>query len=153
MPILLPSPSLPPFSANFFKAQTLRHQSPPSDFSLLRPPRRSIVRRAGAGDVDAFTQKSGYLFELSVSEVDSLGEYDISKITAIFKRRPLVVARRLLQIGTTFGKWFVLRYVDSLMERSDQMFEVYLFIYLFKFEFGDFFFWLSSWFFFVWHTG
>ncbi|PON48975.1 Tyrosine-protein kinase [Parasponia andersonii] len=122
MPILLPSPSLSPFPAkNLPQPRNLRHRLP---LLLPRSRRRCFLRRAGSGDVDAFTQKSGYLFELSVSEADSLSEYDISKIAAIFKRRPFVVVRRLLQIATTFGKWFALRYVDSLMERSDQMFEV-----------------------------
>ena len=50
-----------------------------------------MLRRASRSDVDAFTEKSGYLFELSVSEVDSLGEYDVAKIAAIFRRRPLLV--------------------------------------------------------------
>ncbi|XP_062098320.1 uncharacterized aarF domain-containing protein kinase At1g71810, chloroplastic isoform X3 [Humulus lupulus] len=129
MPHLLQSSlSLPPFPANFSKPHSLRHRSPPSQSIVLPRSRRrlrSFLRPASAsGDVDAFTEKSGYLFELSVSEADSLAAYDISKIADIFKRRPFLVARRLFQIGTTFGKWFALRYVDSLMERSDQMFEV-----------------------------
>ena len=79
---------------------------------------------AAGGDVDAFTANSGYLFDLSTSEADSLSEYSISTIAAIYRRKPLVVVRRLFQIGTTFGKWFGLRYIDGLMERSDEMFEV-----------------------------
>lgn len=80
----------------------------------------------GGGDleVDTFTAKSGYLFELSDSEADSLAEYNISKIAAIYRRKPLIVFRRLFQIGTAFGKWFGLRFIDSLKERSDEMFEV-----------------------------
>jgi aarF domain-containing kinase len=48
------------------------------------------------------------------------------KIAAIYRRKPLVLIRRLVQIGTTFGRWFGLRYLDRVMERSDQMFKVSL---------------------------
>ncbi|EXB57414.1 putative aarF domain-containing protein kinase [Morus notabilis] len=123
MPILLPSPSsLPSFPATS-KPQILRRQSPPlSSFSLRRRP---LFRPQYAGrEVDAFTEKSGYLFDLGVSEADSLAVYDVARIATIFRRRPFLVARRLFQIGATFGKWFALRYVDGLMDRSDQMFEV-----------------------------
>ncbi|BBH09025.1 Protein kinase superfamily protein [Prunus dulcis] len=75
-------------------------------------------------NVDAFTNKSGYLFELSNSDANSIEDYDISKIGAIYRRRPLILLRRLFQTGLTFGKWFAFRYIDNLMERSDQMFEV-----------------------------
>lgn len=53
-----------------------------------------------------------------------MAEYSISKIAAVYRRKAAVVIRRLVQIGTTFGRWFGLRYIDRLMERSDQMFEV-----------------------------
>lgn len=51
-------------------------------------------------------------------------EYNISKIVSIYRSKPFLVLRRLLQIANTFGKWLALRYIDSLSERSDQMFEV-----------------------------
>ncbi|XP_072092581.1 uncharacterized aarF domain-containing protein kinase At1g71810, chloroplastic isoform X3 [Arachis hypogaea] len=86
--------------------------------------RRRSVRCAAAADGDSFTAKSGYLFELSATEADSLADYSISKIAAIYYRKPLVVARRLVQTGISFGKWFALRYVDTLMDRSDDMFQV-----------------------------
>ncbi|XP_072074316.1 uncharacterized aarF domain-containing protein kinase At1g71810, chloroplastic isoform X4 [Arachis hypogaea] len=86
--------------------------------------RRCSVRCAAAADGDSFTAKSGYLFELSATEADSLADYSISKIAAIYYRKPLVVARRLVQTGISFGKWFALRYVDTLMDRSDDMFQV-----------------------------
>ncbi|XP_027336231.1 uncharacterized aarF domain-containing protein kinase At1g71810, chloroplastic isoform X3 [Abrus precatorius] len=88
---------------------------------------RRAIRCAAAssgGDGDAFTAKSGYLFELSVTEADSLAEYRISKIAAIYSRKPLLVARRLVQTGIAFGKWFGLRYFDSLLDRSESMFQV-----------------------------
>ncbi|XP_022850333.1 uncharacterized aarF domain-containing protein kinase At1g71810, chloroplastic isoform X3 [Olea europaea var. sylvestris] len=88
---------------------------------------RSVLAAFSAStsdDVDAFTKYSGYLFELSTSEAESLTEYKITRISAIYKKKPFVLLRRLFQIGTTFGKWFALRYYDSLTERSDLMFEV-----------------------------
>ncbi|KAF7820360.1 putative aarF domain-containing protein kinase [Senna tora] len=84
----------------------------------------AMVSGSGDGEIDTFTARSGYLFDLSTSEADSLAEYSVSKIAAIYRRKPFVVFRRLFQIGTTFGKWFGLRYIDTLMERSDEMFEV-----------------------------
>ncbi|KAF3445345.1 hypothetical protein FNV43_RR10521 [Rhamnella rubrinervis] len=127
MPILqLPSSSSSSLFSSF--PTVSKPQSPP--FSLLRSAsRRSfssrcVARRSSGDDVDTFTQKSGYLFELSSSDADSLADYDVSKIAAIYRRKPFILVRRLFQIGTTFGKWFALRYVDRLMERSDQMFEV-----------------------------
>ena len=90
-------------------------------------PRRSrrVVRCAAAesGD-DEFTAKSGYLFELSVTKADSLGEYQIPKITVVCSRKPLLVARRLVQTSIAFGKWFSLRYIDTLLDRSESMFQV-----------------------------
>lgn len=50
--------------------------------------------------------------------------YDISGIAAVYRRRPLLVLRRSLQIGTSFGRWFALRYLDSVNERADDMFEI-----------------------------
>jgi aarF domain-containing kinase len=69
--------------------------------------------------------KSGYLFELSAIEADSLSEYSISKIAAIYYRKPIIVARRLFQTGIAFGKWFGLRFLDNRFDRSDDMFEVW----------------------------
>ncbi|CAK7346703.1 unnamed protein product [Dovyalis caffra] len=83
-----------------------------------------ILRVVNNNDVDAFTEKSGYLFKLSSSEADSLNDYDIKKIGAIYKRKPLILLRRLFQIGSTFGRWFAARYIDSITEKSDQMFKI-----------------------------
>ncbi|XP_030523428.2 uncharacterized aarF domain-containing protein kinase At1g71810, chloroplastic isoform X1 [Rhodamnia argentea] len=91
-----------------------------------RSDRRTVPAAAASSRdaVDAFTEKSGYLFELSATEADSLADYDVAKIASIYRRKPLVLLRRLLQTATTFGRWFASRYLDGLMERSDQMFEV-----------------------------
>lgn len=42
----------------------------------------------------------------------------------MYRRRPLLVLRRSLQIGTSFGRWFALRYLDRVNERADDMFEL-----------------------------
>ncbi|PRQ24524.1 putative cadmium-transporting ATPase [Rosa chinensis] len=122
MLLRLPSPSL----SSLLSTPTPTPKPP--RFSPARP-RRSLFRCAALKndvdvDIDAFTAKSGYLFDLSASEANSLADYDISKIGAIYRRKPLVVFRRLLQIAFTFGYWFALRFIDAQMERSDQMFEV-----------------------------
>lgn len=105
--------------------------SPISNRSLrFRPRRRHFAPRhavqcaAAASGRDEFTAKSGYLFELSTTEADSLAEYRIPKIAAVYGRKPLLVARRLVQTGLAFGKWFGLRYIDTLLDRSESMFQV-----------------------------
>ncbi|KAJ6685165.1 CHAPERONE-ACTIVITY OF BC1 COMPLEX CABC1 -RELATED [Salix purpurea] len=82
------------------------------------------LRVVNSNDVDAFTEKSGYLFKLSSSEADSLNDYDLKKIAAIYKRKPFILLRRLFQIGSTFGRWLAARYVDSITEKSDLMFKI-----------------------------
>ncbi|KAH0976354.1 hypothetical protein GBA52_026073 [Prunus armeniaca] len=127
--MLLRHPS-PPLSSSFLSTTTPKHLRLFSSSSSPRPRprrRRSLFRCAAGNDVievDAFTNKSGYLFELSDSDANSIENYNISKIRAIYRRRPLILLRRLFQTGLTFGKWFAYRYIDNLMERSDQMFEV-----------------------------
>ncbi|XP_021820481.1 uncharacterized aarF domain-containing protein kinase At1g71810, chloroplastic isoform X1 [Prunus avium] len=127
MLLRLPSPFL---SSSFLSTSTPKHLRlfSSSSFPRPRPRRRRSLFRCAAGndvvEVDAFTNKSGYLFELSDSDANSIEDYDISKIGAIYRRRPLILLRRLFQTGLTFGKWFAFRYIDNLMERSDQMFEV-----------------------------
>jgi len=73
---------------------------------------------------DSFTAKSGYLFDLSVLEAETLEDYSISKIATIYYRKPIVVARRLIQTGIAFGKWFGLRFLDKQFDRADEMFQV-----------------------------
>ncbi|KAL8491447.1 hypothetical protein ACS0TY_023174 [Phlomoides rotata] len=108
-----PSPPLIP-AANFTPSR--RH---------VRLPRRVLATPAAASsEVDAFTQYSGYLFELSSSEAESLTEYKISRIAAIYQKKPFILLRRLFQTATTLGKWFALRYYDSITDRGDLMFEV-----------------------------
>ncbi|KAH7568131.1 hypothetical protein JRO89_XS07G0243900 [Xanthoceras sorbifolium] len=116
MSILFSSPPIISFSATNPRNLGLWKRAKPVKFSR--------VPAAAASEGDAFTEKSSYLFELSATDADSLAEYDLKKIASIYKRKPLILLRRLFQIGTTFGWWFGSRYVDQLMERSDQMFQV-----------------------------
>ncbi|XP_031258382.1 uncharacterized aarF domain-containing protein kinase At1g71810, chloroplastic [Pistacia vera] len=114
MPILLvpsPIPTVPAISN-----LKLSPESKPFKFRSWR--------LAATRDVDTFTEKSSYLFQLSATEADSLVDYDLKKIGSIYRRKPLILLRRIVQVGTSFGWWFGSRYVDKLMERSDQMFKV-----------------------------
>ncbi|XP_075495455.1 putative aarF domain-containing protein kinase At1g71810, chloroplastic [Primulina tabacum] len=92
--------------------------------STFTPRRLSTMEAAASSKLDAFTQYSGYLFQMTASEGESLTEYNISKIRAIYLKKPFILLRRLFQITTTLGKWFALRYYDNLTERADLMFEV-----------------------------
>ncbi|KAK0576299.1 hypothetical protein LWI29_015089 [Acer saccharum] len=115
MSIVFSPPPIISFPANL-RNLSLFHKPKPVEFSR--------VAAAAAREVDTFTEKSSYLFELSATDADSLVDYDLKKIASIYKKKPLILLRRLFQIGTTFGWWFGSRYVDQLMERSDQMFQV-----------------------------
>ncbi|XP_012449861.1 uncharacterized aarF domain-containing protein kinase At1g71810, chloroplastic isoform X3 [Gossypium raimondii] len=110
VPLLLPSSPI--------------HSFPATPKLSFRSKPRPIIRAAAGLEVDSFTKKSGYLFQLSAFEAESLLDYSPSRIAAIYRRKPLILLRRLIQVGTTFGKWFGVRYIDNLMERSDQMFKV-----------------------------
>ncbi|KAH6778226.1 Protein kinase superfamily protein [Perilla frutescens var. hirtella] len=115
--LLLPPPLPPSFPAANFTSS--RHSQ------LTTLPRRMVAPPpAASNEVDTFTQYSGYLFELSSSEAESLNEYKISKIAAIYQKKPLILLRRLFQTATTLGRWFALRYYDRITERADAMFEV-----------------------------
>ncbi|XP_008447749.1 uncharacterized aarF domain-containing protein kinase At1g71810, chloroplastic isoform X3 [Cucumis melo] len=121
----LPSPpssssSLPPiFESKRLPLFHLPTTLSPRPISHFRP---FATNRTTA--LDSFTQQSGYLFDLTAYEAESLAEYSVSKIAAIYRRKPLLVLRRLFQVGSTFGRWFGLRVIDDLRERSDLMFEV-----------------------------
>lgn len=131
--ILVPPPPLSSFPLTPNPNHPLRHRirQLPATSRYRRSPNLALPAATSSG-VDAFTKNSGYLFELSNSEADSLTEYNISKIGSIYRNKPLVVLRRLFQIGTSLGKWVLLRYLDSIIERSEEMFKVQiveLFIY------------------------
>lgn len=106
---------------------TLSPPPPPPTTSLhsaTRYHKQRLVVAALPRDVDTFTDSSGYLFQLSTLEAESLTEYNISKISSIFRKKPLIVLRRVLQMGNTLGKWLVLRYFDSIFKRDEIMFKV-----------------------------
>ncbi|KAJ6791904.1 putative aarF domain-containing protein kinase, chloroplastic [Iris pallida] len=125
MPLLFPaSPSVFPAKSKPYPSKpNLHHQHRPLHLSHRRyvfpPPPAS-------GEVDAFTKYSGYIFEngSSSAETDLPKDYEPEAIAAIYRRKPVLVARRLAQIVTSIGRWFALRYVDRALERSDVMFKV-----------------------------
>ncbi|XP_023536281.1 uncharacterized aarF domain-containing protein kinase At1g71810, chloroplastic [Cucurbita pepo subsp. pepo] len=118
-------PSLPSSSSSCF---SILESSPRPLLQFHPPPRRIFHFRPYALNpttaLDSFTQNSGYLFRLTAREAESLEDYSVSKIAAIYRRKPLLVLRRLLQVASTFGRWLALRFIDDLRERSDLMFEV-----------------------------
>lgn len=95
-----------------------------------RPATPPLASAAGAivfrsDDEDAFTRCSGYLFEEGVATESELPTaYDLPGIAAVYRRRPFLVLRRSLQIGTSFGRWFALRYLDRVNDRADDTFGV-----------------------------
>lgn len=92
--------------------------------NAAQPP-AALTTTSTSADVDAFTKYSGYIFEDGASsEAEFLDDYCIKKITAIYRRKPILVIRRFAQISATFGRWFALRYLDRVLERSDEMFKV-----------------------------
>ncbi|CAK9233114.1 unnamed protein product [Sphagnum troendelagicum] len=72
---------------------------------------------------DTFSQYSGYIADAAVEEADALNAYNADKFATIFKKRPFLLARRLVQIAGTLGGWAALRSFDSLMGRSDTNFK------------------------------
>lgn len=127
---LLPSPSSSSPSSFCSIVESKRHPlfhfHSSSPFRISLSPCRVFHRRAAitTNAVDSFTEKSGYLFDLTAYEAESLAEYSISKIAAVYRRKPLLVLRRLLQVSSSFSRWFGLRFIDDLRQRSDLMFEV-----------------------------
>ncbi|KAK4722322.1 hypothetical protein R3W88_012555 [Solanum pinnatisectum] len=121
--LVVPPQPLPLFAANSLSDGSFRcvfrGSKVNSSSSRLAPAVAAVAR-----EVDDFTKYSGYVFELNPSEEDSLTEYNIAKIAAFYQKKPLIVLRRLVQIGSTLGKWFAVRYLDSVNERADEMFKI-----------------------------
>ncbi|KAK9110592.1 hypothetical protein Sjap_018652 [Stephania japonica] len=126
MPIALASipSSIGPIPSHF---KLDRYPKPQPGFLLRRNPellKASVsARNSSDVDVDTFTKYSGYVFESGNLEADALMEYNVGKIAAIYRTKQVLLLRRILQIGTAFGRWFALRYIDGAMERSDEMFK------------------------------
>ncbi|KAL5213818.1 hypothetical protein ABZP36_002970 [Zizania latifolia] len=129
MLLLHPRPLATPAAALGFEPAV--RIPPPRRRRRGRPPLRPLASASASAygvvnaDDDAFTRCSGYLFEEgAATERELPTAYDVRVIGAVYRRRPLLVLRRSLQIGTSFGRWFALRYLDRVNERSDDMFEV-----------------------------
>ncbi|KAI3978451.1 hypothetical protein MKX01_015626 [Papaver californicum] len=139
MSILLP-PSSPTFPANF---KLLRSPKSTPQLILLESNHFIFISRripsihrfrssknppisAVNQDVDTFTKYSGYIFDENNdnSEAEIILEYNPSKISSIYRKKPFLLLRRLLQVSSTLGRWFLLRYVDEVTQRSDSMFKV-----------------------------
>uniref|UniRef100_A0ACD5UW87 Uncharacterized protein n=1 Tax=Avena sativa TaxID=4498 RepID=A0ACD5UW87_AVESA len=115
----LPLPTSPPRQVKPSARRPPPRRRPP------RPRATASASAVGTSEEDAFTRCSGYLFEEGLAaEGDLPTAYDINRIAAVYRRRPLLVLRRSLQIGTSFGRWFALRYLDRVNERADDMFEI-----------------------------
>lgn len=72
---------------------------------------------------DTFTRYSGYIAKAAIEEADQLDVYNADKIAAVFRRRPFLLARRLLQIVQTLGWWAALRYADTRLGKKDTNFK------------------------------
>ncbi|KAG0566440.1 hypothetical protein M758_7G061900 [Ceratodon purpureus] len=72
---------------------------------------------------DTFTQYSGYIAEAAIEEADQLDEYNADRFAAIFKRRPFLLTRRLVQIAGTLGWWAAVLYSDILFGKKEQNFK------------------------------
>ncbi|XP_078432604.1 protein kinase superfamily protein [Wolffia australiana] len=128
MPLLFVPSVLPAIPAKF---KPYLHRSSRKSFQLDGQSNHRWRRRRGLArvsfngeELDAFTKYSGYLFEGGRSEADFLEEYDPEVIGSIYRRKPILVLRRLLQIGTMMGNWFGVRFIDGLLERSDETFKI-----------------------------
>lgn len=84
---------------------------------------RDVADNYSIQELDTFSRFSGYIAEAATSEAEQLNAYDASRIAAIYRRRPFLLGRRILQITVTLGRWASLRYLDSLLGRSASMFK------------------------------
>lgn len=124
--LVVPPPFPPLSSTSSFSGYSFRRffWPKPASFSSSSSRRLAPLLPAAVRVEDDFTKYSGYVFELSPAEEETLTEYNIKKIAAIYQKKPLLVLRRVFQIGSTLGKWFALRYIDAVSERADEMFKV-----------------------------
>lgn len=129
LPLLCPCSSRRPLQVHRHCTSANIRQSLGTRSRLPRLPTGLRVRcfmgenSENSGETDTFSKYSGYVFEVGTSEAELLDNYDPNNVALIYRNRPLLLLRRLLQIGSTFGRWFVLRYIDGLLGRSDSMFK------------------------------
>ena len=75
-------------------------------------------------EADTFSQNSGYIAYYAGSQDDQWREYDAEAMGKYFRRKPVLVARRLTQIGLVLGTWLGKRWLDAKTCRSDETFKV-----------------------------
>ncbi|KAL5714750.1 hypothetical protein ACHQM5_016666 [Ranunculus cassubicifolius] len=118
MSLILP-PNFPQFPTKFKSIHSK------SQFPAQNLPRSLTISAKTRDNIDTFTKYSGYVFESeSNSEANSLIEYNVENIASIYRKKPVLLFRRLFQISSSLGQWFVLRYIDGLTLRSDKMFKI-----------------------------
>ena len=73
---------------------------------------------------DTFSRNSGYIAYYAGSQDEQWREYDAEAMGKYFRRKPVLVARRLTQIGLVLGTWLGKRWLDAKTGRSEEMFKV-----------------------------
>jgi hypothetical protein len=77
-----------------------------------------------SSEKDTFSKYSGYIAAAASDESEELVDYDVEKMAKVFKKKPFLLARRVLQVGTSLGRWGILRFLDSKLGRSEITFKV-----------------------------
>ncbi|CAI5465316.1 unnamed protein product [Closterium sp. Yama58-4] len=76
-----------------------------------------------AGEQDSFSRYSGYIARAAGPGGDEWAEYDARAMADYFRARPLLVARRLAQIGAVMGGWAGKRWADAKLGRAEETFQ------------------------------
>lgn len=122
-----PSSSLAP--AKFQQSTAVSRRWHQQRRLLPHAPHALVARESSApaaeylSEADAFSQYSGYIGAASTADADLWEVYDAEVIRKYFRRRPLLLARRLLQIGTSVGWWLFKRWLDGRSGKADALFE------------------------------
>ncbi|CAI5480949.1 unnamed protein product [Closterium sp. Yama58-4] len=72
---------------------------------------------------DSFSRYSGYIARAAGPGGDEWAEYDARAMAEYFRARPLLVARRLAQIGAVMGGWAGKRWADAKLGRAEETFQ------------------------------
>ncbi|CAI7879343.1 unnamed protein product [Closterium sp. NIES-54] len=72
---------------------------------------------------DSFSRYSGYIARAAGPGGDEWAEYDARAMAEYFRARPLLVARRLAQIGAVVGGWAGKRWADAKLGRAEETFQ------------------------------
>ncbi|KAJ7551047.1 hypothetical protein O6H91_07G131600 [Diphasiastrum complanatum] len=84
--------------------------------------RASLVSSEDA-ELDTFSRFSGYIAAASQTEAERMTIYNPQDIASVYRKRPLLLLRRLSQVVVTLGWWAGFRYLDSVLGRSESMFK------------------------------